>query len=304
MPLEQEWLNDAIAPRRQADVRLPSPPPQLPAVLFRPGGQRGRDMDAERSPSLARPQPDPFGDCRRRPRRRKVRALHALRPLRRRLSRPARQPQSGDGDTVHPAPDRCLPGCALLDWGHHPRGDLRPRCLGRPRSDRRHAFAPVADLPARRTRRASERDRLELDAVQHRPHRRPFDRRGPDRRRRPRLVLRGERRLVPGRPRRALLDGPGRALPAQAPRAPVDVGRPPRWSTVRQREPAGPRRDRDDDRVRRPLLQLQCPAASAGQADPRRWAADLRRHLGGLRRRRPARRPGDGGPRESVLEGR
>ena len=66
MPLEQEWLNDAIAPRRQADVRLPSPPPQLPAVLLRPGSQRGRDLDAERSPSLARPQPDPFGDCRRR----------------------------------------------------------------------------------------------------------------------------------------------------------------------------------------------------------------------------------------------
>ena len=51
-----------------------------------------------------------------------------------------------------------------------------------------------ADVPDGRPRRAAERDRAQLDALQPRPRRRPRDRRRDDRRRRHRLVLRRQRR--------------------------------------------------------------------------------------------------------------
>ena len=133
---------------------------------------------------------------------------------------------------------------------------------------------------------------LNSSPVQRRPGRRPGDRRRADRRGRGRLVLRDQRRVVPGGARRAAADAAVRALPARARRERgQDRGRDPRGPALRV---ADARRCWlvlaitavvSDDRV-----QLPRAAAGAGVEDAALGRDGVRRAVRLLRGRRAARR--------------
>ena len=143
-----------------------------------------------------------------------------------RARRPVRQPADGDRH-----PDGLAAGCGR-PCGARILGRRRGLALFRPRLPRRlgaglrRAEPPCAHLPARRARGAAERRRAQLVSVQRRPDRRARDRWRADRRRRRRLVLRDQRRDLPGGADRPAADAALRALPAR--RAERGQGRAPR----------------------------------------------------------------------------
>ena len=170
--------NDPARPHgRPPHVREPAPPSQLPPLLRGPDHLGVRDVDAERRALLADPEPHALAARRRLPLARTLRAVHDPRPLLRRRRRPLRQPAHGDRDAV--GADGLL---RRARGGHAARhragvGGLRDRRLHRHRGRLRPPRPPELHRPARRPRRAAERDRAQLVALQHGAHPRPGARR-------------------------------------------------------------------------------------------------------------------------------
>ena len=81
----------------------------------------------------------------------------------------------------------------------------------------RRTVAPEPHVPDGRARRAAERDRAQLEPLQHRAHLRPGARRRPHRGGRGGLVLRDQHRQLPGGARRPAGDARVGALPAARP---------------------------------------------------------------------------------------
>src|SRR5689334_7184220 len=72
------------AARERAHLRQPPPPPQLPALLRRPGGLGQRHLHAEHRDRVARARAHPLAGRGRAAGRVPVPAVHAVRPVRRR----------------------------------------------------------------------------------------------------------------------------------------------------------------------------------------------------------------------------
>ena len=169
---------------QRANLPQPPPPPQLPALLRGPDRLARRLVDAERRARLARALPLPLAARGRNAALLPLRAVHALRPLRRLDRRPARYAaarrlDAGRGDarlgrTRGRDPDR-----------HRDAPDrLRARDARRRHARPRRAGSAVADLRDGRPARAAERRRAQLRPAQRLPRDRPGDRRRADRRRR------------------------------------------------------------------------------------------------------------------------
>ena len=170
-------------------------------------------------------------------------------------------------------------------------GGLRDRRAHRHRARLRRAVAAEPHVPDGRPRRAAERDRAQLEPLQHRADLRARARRHPDRRVRRRLVLRDQRGQLPRRARRAC----SRCASASCSRCSTGAG-PTLWRGTREGlplrapQPNGLGDPDDDGDLLVGLLQLQHPAAAAREEHARRRPAHVRRHLRVLRRRRAGRR--------------
>ena len=233
-----------------------------------------RDVDAEHRACLARRS---ARAALARPRGRRalvlpLRAVHAPRPARRRRHRPVRQ---------SPHRDRHAVGAdALLrdPRGRHARrarpavGGLRDRSAHGHRARVRCAVAPEPHLPDGRTRRAAERDRAQLEPLQHSPHLRPGAGGRPDRRGRRRLVLRDQLGQLPRRAGEPARDARERALPAPRPPPADALARHPRRLSLRAPQPDRLGDPDDDGDLLVDLLQLQHPAAAAREGHARRRA--------------------------------
>ena len=216
---------DARDPRRPRHLRLPVGP-ELPPLLRRPGDLADRDLDADDGPVVARPHADPL---RRRPRRDHRAADDpgpAADPVRRGARRPRRQaPHDG-----RPAERDGRAGArARAAHGHRRRQGVGDRRARRPARRQQRVREPRSAVVHHRDGRGREHPQCgqpQLGARQRRALGRAGDRRDPDRDRRDRRVLPGQRRelrrrrvlALDARPRGAVADQAGTAQPGPAPR--------------------------------------------------------------------------------------
>ena len=163
-----------------------------------------------------------------------VRPVPRPRPLRRRSRRPGRQPAAADRDPDDLVAARIHPRRAGIHRFAADLGDLRGRDSRRRRGRDRRTEPPGARLPARRTGRAAQCDRAQLEPLQRGARSRAGARWRPDRGRRRRLVLHVQCCLVHGRADHAPADARLRALPDRARQgAATDALGDPGWSLIR-----------------------------------------------------------------------
>ena len=197
----------------------PQTPPQLPPLLLRPAHVRRRDVDAEHRARVGR-----------------RRSSHRTRAASRSASLAICRfgPFTLLGLVAGVVTDRFdnrrtvivtqsvqmvfSAVLAVITLAGHVTavGDLRDRRAHRHRARLRRAVAAEPDVPDGRPRRAAERDRAQLEPLQHRADLRAGARRRPDRRVRRRLVLRDQLGQLPRRAREPARDAGRRAVPARS----------------------------------------------------------------------------------------
>ena len=179
-----------------------------------------------------------------------VPAVHAVRPVRRRVHRPARRAPHGHRHAGGTAPDS---GGAGLDRARRDRAAVdavHDRVHQRVRARARRPVAPAAHVPDGRTRRPAECDRAQLEPVQCVARVRSGRCRNALRLHRRRRVLPRQRDQLPRGAAQPVRDADARLLSAGEVRAPRDLARHTRRTGVRAPPAQDARDPRADGRAR------------------------------------------------------